>query len=672
MRRAVMSAVLLAVAILVQLTIINGLRLPGGGVPDLVLVVVAALALAGGPVPGAVAGFCAGLCLDLAPPASGVIGEYALVFVIVGWACGRLRGTLARSAVLPIVIVAAAAAAGEVLVAGLGLALGSAQASWDSIRQLLLSAVSYDVAISPFVLYGVLLAGAWLADAIQGRPAPGPGPAAARAGAYGAASYGTGSYGTGAAGTAALAGRRGLAGAGTGSAPAGAVLLGLGGWLAGPPRSRRARRALARRSPRLRPGAGHAGDGWIGSSLAARGGQSGQAPGRRAARLGGSAFRGQVLTGPFLSGPGLVGGMGGMIPTGEPLRGQAFRGRVVSGLPGSTRRSGGGAARLRSGVAGSAYSGRRGALGSGGTVGLGGPALRGSAGTDGSALRGSALRGSAFRGSTLGGSALRGSVLRGSALRGSALRGSALRGSALRGSALRGSALRGSALRGSALRRGGPRGSAFRGGAPHAGGPRAGARRGGSPRSGAFGTGPRSARLLSRLTGGRLLRGHGPVRPGRALSHGAMAHLGRRRPRRSGGFRPSGAAGGSALRRPAGGTGLGPAAPLRIGAHSRSRDGVIGGGALTRPGPAAARAAAPRFRIRPGSAAGHTGHAGHTGRRPATPRFRTRPLAGPRAGAGKLPRFGYRRWRVLTILIRRRGGRRQVWRINSRWTGGDS
>jgi rod shape-determining protein MreD len=123
MRRAVMSAVLLAVAILVQLTIINGLRLPGGGVPDLVLVVVAALALAGGPVPGAVAGFCAGLCLDLAPPASGVIGEYALVFVIVGWACGRLRGTLARSAVLPIVIVAAAAAAGEVLVAGLGLAL---------------------------------------------------------------------------------------------------------------------------------------------------------------------------------------------------------------------------------------------------------------------------------------------------------------------------------------------------------------------------------------------------------------------------------------------------------------------------------------------------------------------------------------------------------------------
>ena len=86
MRRAVMSAVLLAVAILVQLTIINGLRLPGGGVPDLVLVVVAALALAGGPVPGAVAGFCAGLCLDLAPPASGVIGEYALVFVIVGWA----------------------------------------------------------------------------------------------------------------------------------------------------------------------------------------------------------------------------------------------------------------------------------------------------------------------------------------------------------------------------------------------------------------------------------------------------------------------------------------------------------------------------------------------------------------------------------------------------------
>jgi len=51
MRRFVMSAVLLAAAVLLQLTAINGLRLPGGGVPDLVLVVVAALGLVVGPAP---------------------------------------------------------------------------------------------------------------------------------------------------------------------------------------------------------------------------------------------------------------------------------------------------------------------------------------------------------------------------------------------------------------------------------------------------------------------------------------------------------------------------------------------------------------------------------------------------------------------------------------------
>ncbi|MGH3273559.1 MAG: rod shape-determining protein MreD, partial [Streptosporangiaceae bacterium] len=171
MRRIIMSAILLAAAVILQLTTINGLRLPGGGVPDLVLVVVAAVSLASGPAPGAIAGFAAGLCLDLAPPGSGVIGEYALAFVLVGWACGRLRGTLSRSAAAPILIVAAAAAAGEILVAGLGLALQSAQVSWAAIRQLLPAAMGYDAAISPFALYLVLLAGAWLTEFSRGRPA---------------------------------------------------------------------------------------------------------------------------------------------------------------------------------------------------------------------------------------------------------------------------------------------------------------------------------------------------------------------------------------------------------------------------------------------------------------------------------------------------------------------
>ena len=56
------------------------------------LFAVVALALTGGPLPGLLTGFLAGLALDVAPPASHAIGQYALVFCVVGYACGRLAG----------------------------------------------------------------------------------------------------------------------------------------------------------------------------------------------------------------------------------------------------------------------------------------------------------------------------------------------------------------------------------------------------------------------------------------------------------------------------------------------------------------------------------------------------------------------------------------------------
>ena len=532
MRRILMSAVLLAAAVILQLTTINGLRLPGGGVPDLVLVVVAALGLASGPAPGAIAGFAAGLALDLAPPASGLIGKYALVFVLVGWAAGRLHATLARSAVLPIVIVAAAAAAAELMVAGLSLALQPAQVSWAAVRQVLPAAVSYDVAISPFVLYLVLLAGAWLAEAARGRPALSAAGRALAAGQAGsAARLASGSGRRGLAGSGAMAGGQ-VGSVGPGSS---AVLLGLGGWLSGPPEGRRARKAAARRTPRLRPASGRPGDGWIGGSAAARslGGSA-----RRGAAPRGSAFRGQAL--------------GGQAPTGAALRGQAFRGATVSGLTRGHGRPAASAARLRAGVAGSAAPGQ---------------------------------------------------VPRTLAARPVRLRLGA--------------------------RRSGPGG------------------------------------LLASIFGGRIFGGHGPVRPGRSLDRAAMAQLGRRRSRRRGGFRPSAMPGGSTAHRPSGGGQLGPAAPVRMGPTGRGRDGVIGGGALTRPARAGGRPAAPRFRIQPGPAAGRPA------RRPATPRFRARPLAGAAPMSGKRPRFRRRRWRVLSVLTSRPGGRRDVWRALG-WRPGSS
>jgi rod shape-determining protein MreD len=534
-RRIVTSALVLAAAVLLQLTTVNGLRLPGGGVPDLVLVVVAALGLASGPASGAIAGFAAGLALDLAPPGSGVLGEYALVFVLVGGVCGRLRGTLSRSAVLPIVIVAAAAAVAEILIAGLSVALQSAQVSWAAIRQLLPSAVSYDIALSPFVLYLVLLAGAWLAESSHGRLAQRPVGRALAAGQAGSA----------ARMNQGLAGRRGLAGGAPGSSGAGdVVLLGLGGWLSGPPEGRRDRRAAARRMPRLRPGAGRPGDGWIGGSAASRA-LSGTALQRSAIR--GRAFRGQPPG-------GSLGSLGGQAPAGTALRGQAFRGATISQLRGGHGRPAS-PGRLRGGTAGSAVSQIR------RTVPL--PPAR---------LRLGARRGRARLGGWLGG-----------------------------------------------------------------------------------GGGPGSS------------HGRGAVRPRRSLDRGAMARLGRRRSRRAGGFRPSGMPGGSTAYRPSG-AGLARAVPtIRMGpaGGGRGRDGVIGGGALTRPGPGSGRRAARRLRIQPGPSAG----AGAGARRPATPRFRARPLAGASPMNGKRPRFSRRRWRVLAVLTSRPGSRRDVWRVSGRRPG---
>jgi rod shape-determining protein MreD len=168
---------LLVVALLLQLTVLNGLQLPGGGVPDLVLVLVAAVALAAGPVPGMTFGFVAGLCVDLAPPGSPVIGQYALAFCLTGWLCGRLQATAARSALRALVLLAVVIAAAECFIAGLARALG--QVTVTEARHVLPYSIVYDLVLSPFVVYLLLVVSSWLDDGlVAGQPAGGllPGP----------------------------------------------------------------------------------------------------------------------------------------------------------------------------------------------------------------------------------------------------------------------------------------------------------------------------------------------------------------------------------------------------------------------------------------------------------------------------------------------------------------
>jgi rod shape-determining protein MreD len=160
-RRTLLATVAVLAAIVLQVTVLNNLPFPGGFPPDLVLVVVVALALASGPLEGAVIGFAAGLAVDIAPPASGLVGQSALVFCLVGFGCGKLRPALERSAWLPVAGVALGAAAGEVLYALVGLTFGDPDITVQAVRQVLPVAVFYDVLLSPFVLYAVTRLGGY-------------------------------------------------------------------------------------------------------------------------------------------------------------------------------------------------------------------------------------------------------------------------------------------------------------------------------------------------------------------------------------------------------------------------------------------------------------------------------------------------------------------------------
>ncbi len=400
MRRAVFTVLAVLTAVVLQTAVLDRLPFPGGFPPDLVLVLVVTLALAGGPLAGTMIGFGAGLALDIAPPSAGLLGLNALVFCAIGYGCGRLRGPMERAGWLPLAVIAAATAAGEIMYALVGLTLGDPDISWQSMRQVLPPVIVYSILISPFVLYLVVRFsgfGGW-ASAGGREPALLTGSGLAGLGLLGAPAMGAAAAGAavrdtrngreprlrsrgGVAGSAAS----GAMGPGRAYAPARPVHLRLGadrrgdGKLAGSP----GRGQLSLTGAAARPGrAARLGKNAFrparpGSGLAAT--RSGRQPGPRAFRGGPSALaavastrrparlrlrarrRDGVLGGSAL-GPGARGGGG--------VPGAAFSSRRAPGAPGSLRSGSGRGAmpRFRGGRgvfrlgSGSLPSGRRGAL----------------------------------------------------------------------------------------------------------------------------------------------------------------------------------------------------------------------------------------------------------------------------------------------------------------------
>ena len=147
----VLVTVTLQVGVFAQLSI-------AGVVPDLALLVVVAAALVRGPVYGTTLGLVAGLLVDLAPPADGVAGRWALALAVAGWLAGLARGEARQSAVATVVTVAVSSFAATSLYAMSGLVLRDPGVTVSRVIEVLPVAVLYDVAVTPLVVPLAVLA----------------------------------------------------------------------------------------------------------------------------------------------------------------------------------------------------------------------------------------------------------------------------------------------------------------------------------------------------------------------------------------------------------------------------------------------------------------------------------------------------------------------------------
>ncbi|MCT2590450.1 rod shape-determining protein MreD [Streptomyces sp. N2-109] len=155
--RILLTVLLVVVALVVQVSVLARLQLPGA-VPDLLLLTVLGLAMVYGHTAGALVGFAAGLLADIAPPADHAVGRYALVLCLVGYAAGLTKPDTGqhRSATVPMLVVASAAISSTLLYAGVGALVGDGAARHVGLTDLLISATVYDLLLAPFTVPAVM------------------------------------------------------------------------------------------------------------------------------------------------------------------------------------------------------------------------------------------------------------------------------------------------------------------------------------------------------------------------------------------------------------------------------------------------------------------------------------------------------------------------------------
>ena len=138
--RILLSTALVVVAMVLQVSVLARLHLPGA-VPDLLLLTVLGLALVYGHVGGALVGFGAGL-----------------VLCVIGYLAGLAKPDNGRlkSATGPMVVVVAAAVGTTLLYAGVGALVGDTAARHVGLASLLFTAALYDLLLAPFVVPGIM------------------------------------------------------------------------------------------------------------------------------------------------------------------------------------------------------------------------------------------------------------------------------------------------------------------------------------------------------------------------------------------------------------------------------------------------------------------------------------------------------------------------------------
>lgn len=139
------------IAVVLELTVLSRLGIPGA-TPDLVVVMVVALGLAMGPLQGASAGFAAGILLDLSPPSDTLVGVNAIVYLVIGFIAGFWVDP--RDRTLPILAGIAALSTGSAVLATalIDTVLGGSRVNWSEVPWITLSSALYGLLLAAVII----------------------------------------------------------------------------------------------------------------------------------------------------------------------------------------------------------------------------------------------------------------------------------------------------------------------------------------------------------------------------------------------------------------------------------------------------------------------------------------------------------------------------------------